>query len=95
MDTLPFYVVHGHYATVTRRARKDADAVRFGKIVRGLREERGWTRDEMADRAGLNGSYLGFLERGENVPTLTVILLLAETLAVDPGDLVRSVARGR
>lgn len=60
-----------------------------------MREQRGWTQDEMADRAGMNGSYVGFVERGENVPTLTVILLLAETLQVDPGDLVREVARGR
>lgn len=49
----------------------------------------------MAERAGMNGSYLGFVERGENVPTLTVILLLAETLKVDAGDLVREVARKR
>jgi hypothetical protein len=47
----------------------------------------------MAERVGVNGSYLGFVERGENVSTLTVILLLAETLEVDAGDLVREVAR--
>lgn len=49
----------------------------------------------MAEHAGMNGSYVGFIERGENVPTLTVILLLAETLGVDAGDLVRAVARQR
>ena len=56
---------------------KDPAAVRFGAIVRRLREQRGWTQDEMADRAGMNGSYLGFVERGDDVPTLTVIRLLA------------------
>jgi transcriptional regulator with XRE-family HTH domain len=49
----------------------------------------------MAERAGMNGSYVGFIERGDNVPTLTVILLLAETLNVDVGDLVREVATRR
>lgn len=78
-----------------RRLNKDPDAVRFGAIVRRLRQERGWTQDQMAERAGMNGSYLGFLERGDNVPTLTVILLLAETLNVDAGDLVRDVAKRR
>lgn len=43
----------------------------------------------------MNGSYLGFVERGENVPTLTVILLLADTFGVDAGDLVREVVRKR
>jgi transcriptional regulator with XRE-family HTH domain len=80
---------------VPRRKSKDPDASKFGAIIRGLREERGWTQEEMAERAGMNGSYVGFLERGENVPTLTVILLLAETLQVDAGDLVRAVARER
>ena len=78
-----------------RRATKDADAIQFGRIIRTLREKRGWTQDEMAERAGMNATYLGFIERGENVPTLTIILLLAETLAVDAGDLVRDVARQR
>ncbi|MBV9495690.1 MAG: helix-turn-helix transcriptional regulator [Acidobacteria bacterium] len=76
-----------------RRLTKDPDAKKFGAIVRRLREERGWTQDQLAERAGMNGSYLGFVERGENVPTLTVILLLAQTLSVDPGELVREVAR--
>jgi len=80
---------------VPRRNTKDPDAERFGAAIRRLRDERGWTQDELASRAGMNASYLGFVERGENVPTLTVILLLAETLGVDAGDLVRQVARRR
>jgi XRE family transcriptional regulator, regulator of sulfur utilization len=80
---------------VPRRSERDPAAARFGAIIRRLREERGWTQDQMAERAGMNGSYLGFVERGDNVPTLTIILLLAETLEVDAGDLVREAARGR
>jgi XRE family transcriptional regulator, regulator of sulfur utilization len=79
---------------VPRRKDKDPDARKFGAIIRRLREQRGWTQDELAERAGMNGSYVGFIERGENVPTLSVILLLAQTLQVDAGDLVREVARG-
>jgi transcriptional regulator with XRE-family HTH domain len=69
--------------------------VRFGLLIRGLREKHGWTREEMAERAGMNTSYLGFIERGENVPTLTIIILLAQTLGVDAGSLVRTVVQGR
>jgi DNA-binding XRE family transcriptional regulator len=89
------YVVHGQLASVPRRESKDPDAVRFGIIVRGLREKHGWTRDEMAERAGMNASYLGFIERGENVPTLTIIILIAETLEIDAGSLVREVVKSR
>lgn len=82
-----------NWQDMPRRLTKDPDAVRFGAHVRRLREERGWTLEQMAEQAGMNGSYLGFVERGDNVPTLTVILLIAETLGVDAGDLVRHVAR--
>src|SRR5205085_1909007 len=51
----------------------------LGAAIRRLREDRGWTQDELASRAGMNASYLGLVERRENVPTLTVIVLLAET----------------
>jgi hypothetical protein len=47
---------------------------------------------ELAD---LNVSYIGFLERGENVPTLTIVLNLARALEVHAADLVREVARKR
>jgi len=43
----------------------------------------------------MNSSYLGFIERGDNVPTLSIVLILAEALDADAGDLVREVARRR
>jgi len=39
----------------------------------------------------MNPTYLGFLERGENVPTLTVILNLAKVLDVAAADLIREI----
>lgn len=78
-----------------RRNVRDPDAVRFGANIRALREGRGWTQNDLAEKAGMNASYLGFIERGDNVPTLTIILLLAETLEADAGDLVRAVTRRR
>ena len=42
----------------------------------------------MAERVGMNTGYLGFIERGENVLTLTIILLLADTFGIDAGTLL-------
>ena len=39
----------------------------------------------------MNATYLGFLERGENVPSLTVILKLAKVLDVEAADVIREV----
>ncbi len=55
------------------------------------------TQEELAELADLNVSYVGFIERGENVPTLTIVLNLAEAFRVEVGELLRDVAvkRGR
>jgi len=64
-------------------------------VVRELRESRGWTQEELAERASMNASYLGFVERGDNVPTLTIILQIAEGLRVEPAELLREVMKRR
>jgi transcriptional regulator with XRE-family HTH domain len=75
--------------------RTNADAVRFGAIVRRLRKERGWTQDRLARRANLNPSYLSILERGGNTPSLTIILELAEVLGASAADMVRELEEAR
>ena len=64
-------------------------------MIRKLRSERGLTQEVLAERTELSVSYIGFIERGENVPTLTIVLNLADALEVDAADLIREVARSR
>jgi len=80
---------------VSRRKKRQPDAELFGQVVRELRDARGWTQEELAERADMNASYLGFVERGDNVPTLTIIIQIAEGLGVSPADLLRDVMRRR
>jgi transcriptional regulator with XRE-family HTH domain len=63
----------------------DQDAVRFGGVVNRLRMERRWTLRYVAKLSGMNATYLGLVERGENVPSLTTILRLAEVMGVSAG----------
>lgn len=77
---------------MSKRKKQQPDAKVFGATVRRLREKRGWTQEELAERAEMNASYLGFVERGDNVPTLTIILQIARAFEIDPGDLLREVA---
>jgi transcriptional regulator with XRE-family HTH domain len=62
-------------------------------VIRALRKERGLSQETLAERADMAADYLGFVERGENVPTLTVILKLAEALGVRPSELFRRYER--
>ena len=59
----------------------------FGSTVRRLRSNRGWTQERLAEAAGLTTTYVGQVERGVRVPSLTVILKLARGLTVSPSEL--------
>ena len=37
----------------------------FGKRVRELRKRKGYSQEELADKAGLHRTYIGSIERGE------------------------------
>jgi len=63
----------------------------MGAIVNQLRLQRGWSLAQLAKVTGMNPIYLGVLERGENVPTLTTILRVADGLGVAPAELVHRV----
>ncbi len=77
---------------MSRRKKRNLDAEVFGATVRQLRADRGITQEELAELADLNVSYVGFIERGENVPTLTIVLNLAEAFRVEVGELLHDVA---
>jgi transcriptional regulator with XRE-family HTH domain len=61
-----------------RAMRIDPDAARFGVILKRLREQKGWTRQKLAQRAGMTPTYIGILEYGGNTPSLPTVLELIE-----------------
>ena len=55
----------------------------FGKALRRLRTERGWSQERLAAEAGVTLNYVGNLERGEQGPSLYVLIKLARALQID------------
>lgn len=73
----------------------NADAVLFGAMIRAVRLGRGWTLQKLATRSGMNATYLGIVEEGGNVPSLSTVLELTEVLGMDVGEIMRELARLR
>ena len=63
-------------------------STRLGQNVRRLREEKGWSPEDYADRAGIHRTYVSDIERGRRNPTVTVVEKLAKPLGVKPGRLL-------
>lgn len=61
----------------------------FGKRLRELRVERKLTQTQLAQRCGSNRPFISNLERGVKVPSLTMVLRLAEALECRVYDLVK------
>ena len=61
---------------------------RLGQNVRQLREAKGWSQEDYADRAGIHRTYVSDIERGRRNPTITVVERLAQPLGVTPGSLL-------
>jgi XRE family transcriptional regulator, regulator of sulfur utilization len=61
---------------------------RLGGIVRQLREARGWSQEKLAERADLNRSYLGEIERGQATASLITVFKLADAFDIPPSALV-------
>jgi len=64
---------------------------KFGKRVRELRRQRGWSQEEFADKAGLHRTYIGSVERGEQNVSIDNIEKLAKTLGVSIDNLFKGL----
>ena len=74
------------------RSFEPRSAAAFGRVLRELRLAKGMSQEALAHLAELERAHIGRMERGENQPTLWVVLKLAEGLGVKPGMLVDRVA---
>lgn len=57
--------------------------------LRRLRQAKGLSQEELADRADINRNYVGMLERQEHAATIDMLEKLASVLDVDPVEFFR------
>ena len=58
-----------------------------GERIRILRKERGWSQEELGERADLHHTYVGAVERGEKNASIDTLDKIAGALGVEMIDL--------
>lgn len=65
------------------------DKLILGKKLRQLRQEKGYTQQSLANKAGIGNVYLGEIERGLKMPSLNSFIRLIEALDVSADSILR------
>lgn len=63
----------------------------FGAVVRELRKAQGFSQEGFADHCKVHRTFMGSLERGESVATLTTGLKVAKGLGISLSQLISHV----
>jgi transcriptional regulator with XRE-family HTH domain len=67
----------------------------IGARIRSLRLGLKMTQAEVAERAGIDASFYGQLERGANTPSLRTLYSVAAVLQVEPAELLPKARAAR
>ena len=68
--------------------------VLVGERIRSLRKERGWSQEELGEKADLHHTYVGAVERGEKNASIDTLEKIAVAFNIEILDLF-ALAQGR
>jgi transcriptional regulator with XRE-family HTH domain len=66
----------------------------FGKVLREIREQKGFSQEQLAETAGLDRSFISLVERGIQSPNIVVLLRIAHALGVSAADMIARTEAG-
>lgn len=65
--------------------------IALGKRIRSERQARGLTQEQLAEKADLSTTYIGFIERGERTMMLNTLTTIANELHVSVDYLLQDI----
>ena len=63
----------------------------IGIRIKDIRNRRGFTQEELAEKIDINPKYLSSIERGKENPTLNTLIKLSESLDVNLNDIFHQI----
>lgn len=76
---------------MTRPSQENKNLEAFGKRVAALRQERGWTQDQLATKTGLSIDTIGAIEQGRRWARITTLHALAKGLRTTTDELFKGL----
>ena len=67
--------------------------VYFGILLKRKRKEKGLSQQRLADKSGLDRTFISLMERGLKTPSLTTIFKLSSTLEIEASTLIQELER--
>lgn len=56
----------------------------FGRVIKEKRKKLGYTQEALAEMVGRSTGQIGQIERGEDYPSVEVLIKLIDVLSIDP-----------
>lgn len=63
----------------------------IGERIRKLRKAQELSQEQLAERAGIDRSHMGFIEQGRRQPTITTLYKLTKSLGISLEELFRGL----
>lgn len=70
---------------------KNSELRVLGARIREKRKSLSWTQELLADKAEIDRSYIGGVERGERNLTFTILCQICDALGCDVAELTRGL----
>ena len=66
--------------------------IRLGQKIRELRNEKGWSQEDFADRCGIGRAHMSLIERGQQNLTLATLHTICKVLGISMAGILNGVA---
>lgn len=60
----------------------------LGRAIQKFRQKKDFTQEKLAEKAGITLNYMGIIEIGNKMPSMKVLIKIAEVLEVKTKDLI-------
>ncbi len=71
---------------------RELDYGRMGMRIRQVRKTKGWSQEELAQKAGISMSFMGHIERGSRIMSLETFVNICEALHTNADELLWGIA---